>query len=143
MGEHPLWLGVPNTTLVLRILTLPAFDHPGVVRAWQNQSDSQWCVVSKRGNWRGGYLPGVDEDERRRELPPDEGRLIDEGMARLGIWSLPTHDERKGLDGWDSLLEMVDPSRYHVVHRWAPERGPFFDFCELLARAAQVKHGAA
>jgi hypothetical protein len=143
MGECPLRLGLPNTALVLRLLALPAFDNPRVVRVWQSQSESRWRVVSKRGNWRGGYAAGFEREERERELNGDEGARIVEELTRLGIWSLPTNDNHRGVDGWDCLLETAGHNHYHVVHRWSPAPGPFVEFCQLLVRAAQVEHDAA
>ena len=64
MKEEPLHPLVVDRPTVYRLLFLPTFDRPSVVRLFE--AEGVWRAVCKRSDGRGGYGPGplVSEEER-------------------------------------------------------------------------------
>jgi len=137
MAEPPLFGSQTGSIVTIRLLVLPAFGSPHLVRVWRSAAASDVChVITKRHNGRGGPGSGPDMDVHEAVLGFTHAVRIVQELARLGFWSMPTSETVKGLDGTDWVLEVVEAARYHVAHRWCPKAGPFADCCRLLGELA-------
>lgn len=115
MGEKSLVPPPPGHTR-LRFLWLRSF-HPGIaVRIERGPAETRLVAVALSG--AGGYAPGTVARREERALSPDEWSAVEALVRETGFWRLPTHDESRGLDGADWIVEIAEADRYHVVDRW-------------------------
>ena len=140
MDERPLAGGTSDATVAVRLMILPTFDNPVLIRVWLNESPSGaiWQVITKTNNGRGGYFAGPQTETREAMLDSASADHVLEGLGTLAFWFLPTSDKAMGTDGSQWVLEVIQGGRYHVVHRWSPENGPFLEFCRVLLHVADV-----
>jgi len=132
-GESPE-LALPSTGTVYRLLTLPSFRMPTLIRL--DAGDGHWQITGKklqietRTSVRVWSSQRVLRDREQRELE----RLLDE----LDVWALPVGDNVHGLDGESWTLEAKSRDRYHRIERWSPGRLPTLatlgDYLHILAR---------
>jgi hypothetical protein len=73
----------------------------------------------------GGYEPGRLVGRSRRNLSPEEWRLLQDALARANFWKAPSLERAAGTDGAQWIFEGRTGSTYHVVDRWSPTSGPF------------------
>ncbi|WP_439626559.1 hypothetical protein [Gemmata sp.] len=129
MQERPLHPPAPDQPTVFRLLFLPTFTRPALVRV---TDAGGWRVARKQTDGRGGYEPGQLVSEAEWELTPGEAKRLGKLVERAGFWDLPTAERADGLDGWQCVVEGVRTGRYHVVDRWSPRRTPFAELVGFL-----------
>jgi hypothetical protein len=135
-GEPSFWAAEPVGE---RYRFLASEQFWGIVRVEAGPGTAE--LVAKRltvevvaagasANWAVG--------EFRRPLTERELERFRGLIERAGFWSLPSRNDRFGLDGYHSLFEARVGGRYHLVDRWCPDRDGFARlcrFCESLYRA--------
>lgn len=130
MQEQPLYPPAPDQTLVYRLLFLPTFRQPAVVRL--SEAGGAWRSVCKQSDGRGGYFPGQLVGEAERELSSAEARQFARLLERVGFWDMPSSEDTAGLDGSRAVLEGARVGEYHVVDRWSPHATPYAELVEFL-----------
>jgi hypothetical protein len=133
MQEQPLYPAVVDRPAVYRLLFLPTFGHPVVVRLTE-AAGGGWRVVCKRSDGRGGYGPGPLVSQQERDLLPAEARQLGRLLEGAGFWVTPSFKETEGLDGSQAVLEGVCEGRYHVVDRWSPRGTPYAELVQFLLK---------
>jgi hypothetical protein len=50
-------------------------------------------------------------------------------VNKANFWKLPTEDKNapRGVDGAEWILEGIRTGNYHVVDRWTPTKGTYYD----------------
>jgi len=116
MGEAPL--SPPgNGETRLRFLWLRSFD-PGIsIRVEHSAEATTLYAVELSG--AGGYAPGQIAQATQHTLTPAQWREIERLLARVWFWQRRSVVEESGLDGARWVIEVSEPSRYHVVDRWS------------------------
>ncbi|WP_439621472.1 hypothetical protein [Gemmata sp.] len=127
--ERPLYPPAPDQPPVYRLLFLPTFTRPALVRV---TNAGGWRLVRKHTNGRGGYEPGRLASEAERELTPGEAKRLTKQIERASFWDMPSSERADGLDGWRCVVEGARDGRYHVADRWSPRRTPFAELAEFL-----------
>jgi hypothetical protein len=130
MEERPLYPPAPDQPVVYRLLFLPTFQHPAVVRLVE--AGRVWRAVYKRSTGRGGYFPGQLAGTAERELSPAEAKQFVGLLDRIDFWDMPPSEDTAGLDGSQAVLEGARDSGYHVVDRWSPRGTPYAELVEFL-----------
>lgn len=130
MREQPLQSPVANQSAVYRLLFLPTFRHPVVVRV--TEAASVWQAVSKCSDGRGGYGPGPLIREDDHDLSPIEAKQLVRLLDEAAFWEMPSFEKSFGLDGSQAVLEGVSEGRYHVVDRHSPRGTPYAKLVEFL-----------
>ena len=82
MDEQPLYPPASDQPPVYRLLFLPTFRQPAVVRL--TESGGTWWAVYKRSDGRGGYYPGRLAGAVERELSQDEAKQFTRLLDRVG-----------------------------------------------------------
>ena len=82
MQERPLYPAAPDPPAVYRLLFLPTFQQPAVVRL--TETAGGWRAVCKRSDGRGGYSPGRLVGEAERELSRAEAKRFARLLDRVG-----------------------------------------------------------
>jgi hypothetical protein len=135
MQERPLYPLGADEPEVYRLLFLPTFHEPVVVRL--SEVEGAWRAVCKRSDGRGGYGPGRLTTETERDLSAAQANQFRRLLDRAGFWEMPSWEDSAGLDGSQAVLEGVRPGRYHVVDRWSPHGTPYARLVEFLLKLAR------
>ena len=135
MEEPPLRPPVADRPTVYRLLFLPTFDRPAVVRL--TEAEGGWRAVCKRSDGRGGYGPGPLLSAAERDLSPAEGKKFGRLLTEAAFWEMPSSETSAGLDGSQAVLEGVREGCYHVVDRWSPHGTPYAKLVEFLLKLHQ------
>lgn len=130
MQERPLYPPAPDRPPVYRLLFLPTFRQPAVVRL--AEVGGVWRAVCKRSDGRGGYSPGQLAGEAERELARAEAKHFARLLKRVGFWDMPSSEDMAGLDGSQAVLEGARAGGYHMVDRWSPYGTPYAELVEFL-----------
>lgn len=115
MGEPSLSCG--KSGRAYRFTWLRSFDDSVSVRVYQD--GNVWVIVA------------VELDKSDVVVRRLHAELSDFGMKKLqrlvkssDAWSLPTTNDRTGLDGSVWIVELRGSRRYHLIKRWSPRNGP-------------------
>jgi hypothetical protein len=140
MEEPPLYPPSAALSMTFRLLCLPTWDHPSVVRI--EAYGTTWRLLGKQTNGDGGFEAGRIDRRERRLLTQEEANRVAGILPYLRFWELPAFTEDDGCDGTTWVLEGVNRGRYHVVHRWMPEWGDTFgEFCLMLLGLCEFGRG--
>ncbi|VTR93331.1 Uncharacterized protein OS=Chryseobacterium antarcticum GN=HY04_05025 PE=4 SV=1 [Gemmata massiliana] len=131
-GEQPLFPAPDNQPLTFRFLALPTWGKPSTVRV--EQRGERWWLVGRMTDGDGGYDPGPVIRTAEGWLSATEVQRLDRLFRALSFWELPTAINDTGCDGTTWVLEGAGTGRYHVAHRWCPDKGPFAAFCSFLGQ---------
>lgn len=130
MQERPLYPPATDQPPVYRLLFLPTFQQPAVVRL--SEAGGSWRAVCKRSDGRGGYGAGKLAGEAEWELPRREAKQFARLLDRVGFWDMQSSEDTAGCDGSQAVLEGVRADGYHVVDRWSPHGTPYAELVEFL-----------
>jgi hypothetical protein len=117
MQEARVFSQIESDTI--RLLTLPTFHEPTLIRIQRNEERT--TVNVKRTNGRGGYGPGVvtlDESSKHERGLFEAGSNL---LTDMGFWDLPTLDDAIVLDGTRYVIESRIDGAYHVLERASPK----------------------
>jgi hypothetical protein len=116
MDEPRLFLACPLD--VIRLLTLPTFHEPCLVRFERDPTITH--IVAKQTNGRGGYGAGrLTVDKTIEALC----HVFNDAIASLNsidFWNLAHLDDAAVLDGTRYVIESQINGEYHVIERVSP-----------------------
>ncbi|HEY0728033.1 MAG TPA: hypothetical protein VGD38_08205 [Pyrinomonadaceae bacterium] len=138
MKEASLYASDNDAVESYRFLWLRSFHRPIAVRLWKTETDQ--FITFKETNGAGGYEPGDLVVDQTRKLERGEWDAFVQRLDDMCYWNLPTNDpEFGGLDGAEWILEGVRGDRYHMVDRWTPQTGSYFEACVYALTLAGFK----
>ena len=132
MQEHPLYPSSSDGSELYRLLFLPTFSRPAVVRL--NHVAGTWQATCKSTDGLGGYSPGQISHEGQLTLSPTDVRVFNRLLERADFWRMSSYIPSNGLDGSQVILEGVRNGTYHLVDRWSPRANPFAKLAHFLLR---------
>nr|MDZ8061281.1 hypothetical protein [Nostoc sp. EkiNYC01] len=132
MQERPLHPPATDQPDVYRLLFLPTFEQPSLIRL--SNTEGMWKAVCKRTNGSGGYAPGQLIAEIELDLSPTDAKEFGRLLDCAEFWEMPSFENSGGLDGKQAVLEGVRAGRYHVVDRWSPRGTPYAKLVEFLLK---------
>jgi hypothetical protein len=127
MKEAPLYSSDTGGLESYRFLWLRSFHQPVAVHLWK--CGAEHCLTVKEMSGAGGYEPGTIILNRSRKLTATEWSVFQRRLELSCYWQLPSEEESSGFDGAQWILEGVKEDRYHVVDRWTPQHGSYFELC--------------
>jgi hypothetical protein len=130
MKEQPLYPPVPDQPVLYRLLFLPTFEQPSLVRL--TEAVGIWRAVCKRTDGQGGYSPGRLVGEAERELSRADAKRFTRLLDRVAFWEMRSFEDSAGADGSQAVLEGVKAGKYHVVDRWSPRNTPYAELVDFL-----------
>jgi hypothetical protein len=137
MQECPLFPPSISEPEVYRLLYMPTFEGPIVVRLNQLRDACHWQVVEKRCDGEGGFAPGNLVSETTHVFTPANFQTFSSLLEAAQYWNLPTFEESDGLDGSQVLLEGIRNGKYHIVDRWSPHETPYAKLALFMLRFQQ------
>ena len=121
--ELPLYPPAADSPPVYRLLHLPSFQRPSMVRL--TGGGDNWRVVHKP---RGGRIVGA----AGRDLTRVEAKQLNCLLEQVAFWDMASTESCGGNDGTHCVFEGVCGGRYHVVDRWSPRGTPYAILVEFL-----------
>lgn len=107
-----------------RLVLLPTFDNPLVIRIWQK--DNERFLTTKKLSGEGGF--GIEKFgnlsyEKTRPLTEQEWVTAVKFINQTSFWRMsPQTDEVPVSDGASWSLEGIKEREYHEVHRTIPNK---------------------
>jgi MFS family permease len=127
MGEPSLWMlsRRDSDATIYRLLWLPTFDHPVLVRIERTREGAKLRATVLNG--MGGYAPGQIAIDRTVSLGADQFGDLNCNVEQAAFWDMLTEPGELGtlgMDGDQLIIEGVTAGKYHVVDRW--DTGPAY-----------------
>ena len=105
----------PAPYFALRILVVPSWDPPALMRVEYDGTECTRRAVLMRGGTRKTRV------DRTTELASEELAGLLARLDRSGYWHLPPSEQINGRDGTMVIVETVQAGGYRVRLRWGPE----------------------
>jgi len=134
MEEPLLYNRIPDSE-TFRFLWLRTEDPPIAIRIEHKKEEYQ--LTLKICDGAGGYDPGNLILNKTKAIDKATWDSFAELIEKTDFWNAKTTDSNVGLDGSQWILESADKNRYHVVDRWSPQSGSFYDCCMFLIKLVQ------
>jgi hypothetical protein len=139
LQETSLYGSSPNHE-TYRFTWLRTFHHPMAFRLDIAEQCAATLTV-KETDGAGGYQPGSIILNKTINVEKANCEKLVAGLEDMKFWSLSTQFSGQGLDGAGWILEGSKNGDYHVVDRWTPLNGAFYEWALSLMKLADVPLG--
>ena len=137
--EEPLMFNKRQNKSTFRLLWLRIFHNPVSIRI-DKQSDDSYSLTWKQCDGAGGYEPGKLVINKTKTIDKKTWDTFQDILSKTDYWNFKTNEvEVLGTDGSQWILEGTDMNNYHVVDRWTPSGGKFYDCCNFLIELTDLK----
>ncbi|WP_435277121.1 hypothetical protein ACMAZF_09550 [Psychrobium sp. nBUS_13] len=141
-GKHLASMDEPSlanaTNHEYRFTWLPTFHQPMIFRI--SIEDEKYIFYVKRTDGAGGYDSGRIVDNQKIKIPIETARnIISKLESDCQFWGQPTTLDTMGFDGSQWIFEASKKGRYHVVDRWSPDDGCFYEIGVELMSLSNLK----
>lgn len=135
--NEPLLFNKRENKQIFRFTWLRTFDNPIAIRIEKSQDN---IVLSwKLCDGAGGYDPGKLTISDLKTVDEETWDLFLKLVQGTHFWDMETVEkDPTGLDGEQWILEGKDEERYHVVDRWSPSSGAYYDCCNFLIKEIKI-----
>ncbi len=123
----------------IRLLTLPTFHEPTLVRV--ERRDSRTVITTKRTDGRGGYGPGRITLNHVSECDATLFAEAQNILKQIDYWNLPALDDACVRDGTRYVIESNIGGKYHTIERAAPKKDESRLIKWLYSRSTGTKNG--
>jgi hypothetical protein len=120
-----------------RFVWLRTFHAPIAIRVDLGPTQTSLTLVVLSG--AGGYEPGVVVERKSRELTTQERESLLAALRAAEFWHASSWQPVGGLDGAEWVYEARRGARYHVVDRWSPKTGPFYELGRRFVALAGIQ----
>jgi hypothetical protein len=107
-----------DSAVLYRFSYIPSFDPTRV--AVVTLEDGRPFIAGKVLSGHGGYDPGTLSRTTKRELRPEELRLLEQRLENAEVWGAAFTDDRRGLDGAEWIFEGKRQGKYYFHDVWSP-----------------------
>jgi hypothetical protein len=123
---------------IYRFILLRSFDNPIVIRIEKNKGS--YKVFWKLFEGVDDYVSGKMIVNQSKSIDSSNWTYFSNLLNRAKFWSIiPDPFESVGCDGSEWILEGVNSQKYHIVSRWSPTHGRFYDCCNYLIGLTDMK----
>jgi hypothetical protein len=127
-----------SQNVIYRFTWLRTFHNPIAIRI-EKHRDS-YILYWKLCDGAGGYEPGKLKIDEQKTIDKQTWDIFMSKIDNCDFWNLETNErELLGRDGSQWILEGKDEKRYHVVDRWTPEGGTYYQCCDFLIQLTNIK----
>ena len=136
--REPLLFNKKPDKEIYRFLWLRTFHNPVSIRI-EKQND-KYTLTWKLCDGAGGYEPGQMTINETKTIDKETWDKFYSYLEAADFWNLNTIEvDILGTDGSQWILEGVNNERYHVVDRWTPSGGSYYDCCDFLIGLTDLK----
>jgi len=128
--REPILFSDNSQTEIYRFVWLRTFSNPIAIRIEKQQNI--YMLTWKLCDGAGGYEPGQLTIERQKQIDEITWENFKKLLNKINFWKMKTNVKTMGLDGSQWILEGKVAKKYHVVDRWSPERGAYYECCDFL-----------
>jgi hypothetical protein len=137
MKEPSLSCGSASERETYRLLFVPAFNHPVVIRV--TNTTSGIVLESTELSGEGGYAPGAPIERKRIQLSEGDWKELKTAITASMFWSATTSSEALiGIDGDRWIIEGRKSREYHAVGRFHPKGTSFGDLGQIFFKLAGI-----
>lgn len=133
MGELPLWNRGKNDreTAIVRLLWLPSFHHPVVVRIVKSGDSVMLYAIELDGTPT--TSKGKVSAKKQAKLTNAEWTKLQTYLEHARFWEKPTNVKSPPREDGDELMcEGIADDKYHIVYRMAVPDPDFQKLCRYL-----------
>jgi hypothetical protein len=138
MNEPKLYGKNDSSSQVYRFLWLRTFHNPYVFRLVIDGNNNGTLFI-KHTNGAGGYGVGDSIYIDTVHLSDSNLNAFKKLVDGNKFWKLKTDKIDYGCDGSQWVIEAIHNSKYHLVHRWTPEKGIVHSIGKTLIDMNPVK----
>jgi hypothetical protein len=131
--QEPVIFSNSNITETYRFVWLRTFHNPIAIRI-ERQQDI-YLLTWKLCDGAGGYEPGELSIAKQKQIDSATWNNFKQLLNQAGFWHMATEEvivDILRLDGSQWILEGKYEDKYHVVDRWTPESGTYYECCNYL-----------
>ena len=128
--REPILFSDSSQTETYRFVWLRTFHNPIAIRIEKQQEI--YLLTWKLCNGAGGYEPGQLTMAKQKQIDEITWENFKTLLNQIDFWNMDTEVETMGLDGSQWILEGKDADKYHVVDRWTPRGGAYYQCCDFL-----------
>lgn len=133
------YLHSQSITGTIRLLTLPTFHEPTLVRVEQHESNT--AITTKQTDGRGGYGPGRVTLDHVSECDAALFYEAQDLLEEIEYWNLPVLDDACVLDGTRYVIESNIDGKYHAIERADPKKNERRLIQWLYSQSTGIKNG--
>jgi hypothetical protein len=120
-----------------RFVWLRTFDAPVAIRVESAHEAVLLTSVTLSG--AGGYDPGTVVERSTRSLSLPEWNMISDALNQARFWATASWAHgNDGFDGSQWIVEGRAGSKYHLIDRWSPKSGSFYELGLLFLRLSRL-----
>ncbi len=135
--REPLLFNRKIDKQVYRFTWLRTFDEPIVIRIEKHHNN--YSLFWKENDGKGGYYSGGMTDSKSIEINKEMWDKFISLIEQANFWEMEPGRGYSGTDGSEWILEGADSARYHVVTKWSPNGGVYYNCCNYLIELAGLK----
>ncbi len=128
--KEPILFKEKSQAEIYRFTWLRTFHNPIVIRI--EKLANSYMLYWKLSNGLGGYEPGVLTINKEKIIDKKIWVIFNRKVIESNFWNLETEKEALGTDGSQWILEGKNSKQYHVVDRWTPTEGKYYECCDFL-----------
>ncbi len=132
--------GSPPAHETYRFTWLRSFHHPMTFRLEIAEQCAATLTI-KETDGALGYGPGKIILNKTMDVGKADCEKLVASLEDMKFWSLATSSSELGMDGAQWILEGSKNGRYHIVDRWTPLSGAFYEWALSLMKLADVPLG--
>jgi hypothetical protein len=99
-----------------RLMIFPTWGNAISIRVQKNAGI--YAVSARRLDGQAGFQIGNLVEQKDSDLTPTDSKELDDLIAKVNLFEMPSDDEFKGFDGDTWTMEGVSRGNYHFVERW-------------------------
>lgn len=139
--REPILKDIQKTDIeIYRYTNLGTWSNPYSYRVEKDSKNIS--ITKKRTNGQGGYHAGYLEEDETKPITEAKWNILQEKLNKVDFWELSTHEDSRGLDGSEWILEGYKKGEYHFVTRWTPNydgTNGYVELCESFAKIFDKK----
>lgn len=128
--REPILFSDDRQSDTYRFVWLRTFHHPISIRIEKQQNI--YLLTWKLCTGQGGYDPGRLTVAKQKQIDEITWENFKTLLNQADFWNMDTEIKTPGLDGSQWILEGKEAGKYHVVDRWTPENGAYYQCCNFL-----------
>ena len=128
--REPILFPNSSQTETYRFVWLRTFHNPIAIRIEKQQNI--YLLTWKLCDGAGGYEPGRLSIAKQKQIDENTWENFKKLLNKIDFWKMDTEVKEMGFDGSQWILEGKVADKYHVVDRWTPRGGAYYECCDFL-----------
>jgi hypothetical protein len=123
---------------IYRFTCLRSFHAPFAIRVLHKAANDTKLIL-KISDGASGYTSRNLVRNETKILSEAEWTQITTTLNNAEFWKMPTEKPDFGCDGSEWIIEGVKNGKYHVVARWSPRKGAFYNLGKKMIESSGAR----